>query len=132
MVPPPSPLPTRIYVSVCDGMRWLWLSTFSIPLRNFQIFGFSKKCPKIFLRLRHNYSVGENVFSLDGTSYRCPKCDGEVRWTCPGDTGYAHCEHAPEATRIIQIHLIHELKFCDWKGKCRRRENGSVEIYYHP
>lgn len=71
-------------------------------------------------------------FNLDKPSYRCPKCNAEIRWACPGDTGYAYCANSPTATRVIELHKLHEIQFCDWKGKCLRRPNGKVEIFYYP
>ena len=92
----------------------------------------SKKSPKIFLRLTLSTNVGINVFSIDGSTYRCPKCGSEIRWSCTGNTGYAYCAKSSIATRVWIKGEEPNLEVCDWEGKCRRRQNGSVEIYYYP
>jgi hypothetical protein len=131
---PPSPLP-RMYVPEI----WQGLDRPAKPVFNtaefFEIFGLSKKCPKIFLRLQIHTNMSERkhpLYSIDGTYYRCPLCQAEVYWACPGNTGYAHCANSSTATRTFKPGEFHKLKICNWKGLARRRQNGTVEIYYYP
>jgi len=58
----------------------------------------------------------------------CPHCSHRIHWSCHGKTGYAHCAQSPTATRLIIIGTTPT--FCYWEGKCKRRPDGKVEIFY--
>jgi len=59
---------------------------------------------------------------------KCPRCGIRVHWSCHGTTGYAHCGHSPTAARVFIPGT--PLTFCEWEGKCKRRPDGKVEIFY--
>jgi len=63
-----------------------------------------------------------------GPDAPCPMCGEKVYWSCHGKTGYAYCSQAPQATRMIILGM--PLEFCNWEGKCKRRPDGKVEIFY--
>jgi len=63
-----------------------------------------------------------------GPDAPCPLCGEKVYWSCHGKSGYAYCSQAPQATRLIILGA--PLEFCDWEGKCKRRPDGKVEIFY--
>ena len=58
----------------------------------------------------------------------CPLCGERVHWACHGKTGYAYCSQSPTATRLIVLGM--PMVFCEWEGKCKRRPDGGVEIFY--
>jgi hypothetical protein len=63
-----------------------------------------------------------------GPDAPCPLCGERIHWSCYGKIGYAHCSQAPQATRLIIMGI--PLEFCEWEGKCKRRPDGKVEIFY--
>jgi len=65
---------------------------------------------------------------LSNGSFYCPQCGSLVHWGGRNTTGYAYCSKSPTATRLIILGA--PLVFCNWEGKCRRRTDGKVEIFY--
>jgi len=63
-----------------------------------------------------------------GSDDPCPRCGERVYWSCHGKTGHAYCSQAPQATRLIILGM--PLDFCYWEGRCKRRPDGKVEIFY--
>ena len=59
----------------------------------------------------------------------CPLCGRPIVWSCHGKTGYAYCSRSPSATIELTPGSM-SLKFCHWKGKCRRNKNGKIEFIY--
>ena len=122
--------PTRIYVSILDISLTCRSDPFSIPLKFFEIL-----LPQKFWDHSTTYymeRISKPLFSLDQTAYKCPQCAAPIHWSCNGKTGYAHCGNSPQATRMWKRGEHDKLKVCDWEGYCKRRPNGSIEIYYYP
>jgi len=65
---------------------------------------------------------------LADESFYCPRCTSLVHWGCRSNTGYAYCSKSSTATRIWVPGV--PLTFCEWEGKCKRRPDGKVEIFY--
>ena len=61
-------------------------------------------------------------------SFYCPQCGSRVHWSCRSITGYAYCSKSTTATRVFRPGV--PLAFCEWEGKCKRRPDGRVEIFY--
>ena len=64
-------------------------------------------------------------------AHKCPKCGADIRWTCSGKTGYAYCANSLIASRVFTLDTVHTMPVCDWEGRCERRPDGNVEIYYY-
>ena len=65
-------------------------------------------------------------------SFDCPHCASRVHWGCRStrrsNVGYAYCSRSPTATRVLVPGA--PMAFCEWEGKCVRRADGKVEIFY--
>ena len=71
----------------------------------------------------------QRKLSADAHSqHACPQCASRVLWACQDSVGHAYCSKSASATRVIILSATQA--FCEWEGKCKRRPDGKVEIFY--
>ncbi len=73
------------------------------------------------------------MFALKHGSMLCPKCMGDIKWSCPvepGSKGMARCTNSAHEYRVLSARDLEYEVICPWRASTVRLEDGDVAVIF--